>query len=160
MQVVYHGTEGEFFTFDKAFRGTVTGARDAKLGFFFTSNKAVAHDYAVEAFDNKMLNLEHKIANGDRKVLQMLGKVGGYKDLPVTEDTIEFGRLQDKGERFEHDIMELYLNIEYPLERDWKGKPYKKGAMLRACIQPSKVFDNRFCKKKWCVKDGDFRAFD
>ena len=45
LQVVYHGTEGEFYTFDKALRGTNTGAGDAKLGFFFTSSELVARDY-------------------------------------------------------------------------------------------------------------------
>lgn len=131
LQVVYHGTEGEFYTFDKGLRGTVTGTKDAKLGFFFTSSKDVALEYAVEAYDNKMLNLQHKIANGDREVLTKLVKVGGYEELAVTEDIEEFAALQEKGERFDHDIKELYLNIEKPLEEDWNGKPYKKGRMLK-----------------------------
>lgn len=83
---VYHGTEGEFYTFDKALRGSVTGTKDAKLGFFFTNNKNVAQEYAVEAQDNKFFNLMHKIANGDRKILNILGKVDGYKELVLTND--------------------------------------------------------------------------
>ncbi len=129
--VVYHGTEGKFFTFDKALRGRVTGAEDAKLGFFFTDNRMVAQDYAVEAYDHKYLNLMHKIANGDINVLELLSRVEGYKELAETEDIKEFGVLQEKGENFDHDIMELYLNIENPLVEDWKGKPYKKGRMLK-----------------------------
>ena len=129
--VVYHGTEGEFYTFDKTYRGAVTGAADAKLGFFFTTSKTVAHDYAVEAYDNKVYNLRHKIAGGDPLILNLLGAVEGYKELAATEDVKEYGRLIEKGERLEHDIYELYLNITNPLEVDFKGKPYKKGAMLR-----------------------------
>ena len=129
--VVYHGTEGEFFTFDKALRGSVTGTRDAKLGFFFTSDKEVALEYAIEALDTKYFNLRNKIANGNREVLRLLTYVGGYKELAATEDVKEYGRLQDKSERYENDIMELYLNITNPLIEDWKGQPYKKTRMLK-----------------------------
>ena len=131
LQVVYHGTEGEFYTFDKALRGSMTGAKDAKLGFFFTNNKKVALEYAVNAYDNKYLNLMHKIANGDRQIIAKLGRLDGYKELAMTEDVKEFGELQDKGERFEHDIYQLYLNITNPYVEDWEGKPYKKGRMFK-----------------------------
>lgn len=131
LQVVYHGTEGEFYTFDKALRGSVTGTKDAKLGFFFTNSEKVAYDYAVEAYDNKYLNLMHKIANGDRSVLEKLSVLDGYKELAITEDVKAFGALQEKGELLNHDIMKLYLNIKNPLVEDWNGKPYKKGRMLK-----------------------------
>ena len=72
LQVVYHGTEGEFYTFDKSLRGTNTGAGDAKLGFFFTSSELVAQDYAVYTQDGKLHNLMAQIAQGDPEVMRLL----------------------------------------------------------------------------------------
>lgn len=131
LMVVYHGTEGEFYTYDKALRGTNTGARDAKLGFFFTSNYDVALDYAAYAQDNKVFTLMYKIANGDKKILDLLSRVDGYKELEVTSDLIEYEKLIQKAEEGELDVQEVFLNIKNPYEEDWKGKDYKKGAMLR-----------------------------
>lgn len=131
LQVVYHGTEGDFYVYDKSLRGESTGAKDAKLGFFFTNSKMVALSYAINAYDNKMFTLKHKIANGDRNILEKLTYKNGYQDLAMTDDVKEFARLQDKGERLDHDIQELYLNIKNPLETDWKGKAYKNEAMLK-----------------------------
>ncbi len=65
LRVVYHGTVGEFYTFDKTYLGSATGVGDAKLGFFFTSNKNVALEYALNAHDTKFYNLAHKIAITD-----------------------------------------------------------------------------------------------
>ncbi len=65
LRVVYHGTVGEFYTFDKTYLGSATGVGDAKLGFFFTSNENVALEYAINAHDTKFFILTHKIANGD-----------------------------------------------------------------------------------------------
>lgn len=131
LQVVYHGTEGDFYVYDKSLRSESTGAKDAKLGFFFTNSKMVALSYAINAYDNKMFTLKHKIANGDRNILEKLTYKNGYQDLAMTDDVKEFARLQDKGERLDHDIQELYLNIKNPLETDWKGKVYKNEAMLK-----------------------------
>ena len=131
LRVVYHGTVGEFYTFDKTYLGSATGTNDAKLGFFFTSNEEVAEGYAVNAHDNKYFNLAHKIANGDREKLNKLLKLDGYKEFAMTEDVKEFGKLQDKGEAFDNDIYEVYLNIKNPLVDDWHGKLYKKAKMLK-----------------------------
>ncbi len=140
LQVVFHGTYGEFYTFDKNLRGSQTGARDARLGFFFTSSKDVAWEYAVYAQDNAYYNKMNKIANGDRDVLTWLGSLLSheqrknskkYQELAVSQEVIDFVDLAEKTERFDHDVKELYLNIENPYERDWEGKPYKKGDMLK-----------------------------
>lgn len=135
LAVLYHGTEGEFYTFDKLYRGNTTGTKDAKLGFFFTDNKDIAHEYAVTAYDNKIYNLRYQVANGDPDIISRLGDIDGYKDFPHLEGIEEYGELFEKGERFDHDIMEVYLNIKNPLEQDWEGKPYKKGAMLKVVMR-------------------------
>jgi hypothetical protein len=42
---VYHGTNVNFDRFDQKQRGTYTGAKDSKLGFFFTDNPKMASTY-------------------------------------------------------------------------------------------------------------------
>ena len=131
LRAVYHGTVGEFYTFDKTYLGTATGVGDAKLGFFFTSNKNVALEYAVNAHDTKYFNLVHRIASGDKTKVDKLLKLDGYKEFAMTEDVKELAILQDKGERFEHDVYEVYLNIKNPLVDDWNGMTYRKAKMLK-----------------------------
>ena len=135
LQVVYHGTEGEFFTFDKALRGSITGTKDAKLGFFFTSSKEVAKEYAVTAQEMKYYNYVYKIAQGDKDVINLLTLKDGYKQLPQTDMVKRVGELVEKAESGETDIKEIYLNIENPLEKDWKGKAYKKVAMFKVVTE-------------------------
>lgn len=131
LEVVYHGTVGEFHTFDKTYLGMATGMSDAKLGFFFTNNKNVATEYAINAHDTKFFNLAYKIANGDESILRKLSVLNGYKELAMTEDVKAFAKLEEKGERFEHDVLEVYLNIKNPLIDDWHGLTYKKAKMLK-----------------------------
>ena len=135
LQVVYHGTGSEFFTFDKALRGENTGARDAKLGFFFTSKRALAEDYAIEALEGRYFNLMHKVAQGDsERLTRLMHKDYFYRDIDISklpEPYKSYGEVSKKVDDQEYDIMKLYLNIENPLEVDWKGQPYKKGTMLR-----------------------------
>lgn len=128
---VFHGTEGEFYTFDKALRGYNTGAQDAKLGFFFTSREDVAQEYAVYTQEGKMLNLMNLIAKGDPDVLKLLKTVDGHKQLDQTELIKEFVRISDKMENYSNDVIKVYLNLKNPRVVDWKGKVYKKNAMLK-----------------------------
>ncbi len=131
LRAVYHGTVGEFYTFDKTYLGSATGVSDAKLGFFFTSDKNVALEYAINAHDTKFYNLAHKIADGDNDKFNKLLKVDGYKEFAMTEDVQELGVLKEKGENFEHDVYEVYLNIKNPLIDDWHGLTYRKAKMLK-----------------------------
>ena len=129
--VVYHGTEGEFYAFDKALRGANTGTKDAKLGFFFTNQEIVARDYAIYAQDGKIYNLMNLIARGDSEVISLLKKIDGHKKLEQTELVKEFAQLVKKTEEFRHDILKVYLNLENPKVVDWQGKVYKKNSMLK-----------------------------
>ena len=73
----------------------------------------------------------HKIAQGDREILSKLSHLEGYKELAPTEDVKEFGRLQDKGERYDHDIMERYLmmkNRRYSID-----KVKKRAIIINKC---------------------------
>ncbi len=128
---VYHGTEGEFYTFDKALRGANTGTKDAKLGFFFTNKELIAKDYAIYAQDGKLYNLMNLIAQGDPEVFDLLRTVDGHKQLDQTELVKEYARILEKAENYVNDVLEVYLNIENPKIVDWKGKTYKKNAMLK-----------------------------
>ncbi|RRV28908.1 hypothetical protein EGJ86_23540 [Pseudomonas sp. o96-267] len=46
--VVYHGTNADFTTFDKAKRGSNTGWNNARQGFFFIADRKLAEDFARE----------------------------------------------------------------------------------------------------------------
>jgi hypothetical protein len=48
---VYHATKGKFNDFSSEFLGVNTGAKSAKEGFFFATNKDVATSYASKAND-------------------------------------------------------------------------------------------------------------
>ena len=50
--VYYHGTDQEFTSFAKSKRGSTTGDSDAKLGFFFSSDPAVASSYTSDSINN------------------------------------------------------------------------------------------------------------
>lgn len=59
--VVYHGTVSGFEEFDKAHLGKVTGSSDSKVGFWFTSDREHAREFASEAkhlADDDMLDAE------------------------------------------------------------------------------------------------------
>ncbi len=132
LQVVYHGTEGVFYVYDKALRGSNTGAEDAQLGFFFTDSIDVAKEYAIYTQDRKVLSLMHQIAQGNTDLLSNYDYEYLEKHSAHPEMVEDFKNLVEKSERGDNDIQELYLNIENPLETDWKYKPYKKGDMLKA----------------------------
>ncbi len=131
LQVCYHGTEGEFYVFDKALRGSSTGARDAKLGFFFTNSKETAEEYSIYAQDNKLYNLRFKITDGDKEKLEYMRNINNVFQMTGSEDIEEYKRLLRKSENFETDVKEVYLNIKNPYVEDWEGKQYKKGKMLK-----------------------------
>lgn len=55
--VYYHGTADDIRAFDPAKRGTTTGARSAKMGFFLTKDPKTAAGYADMANDAKAQKL-------------------------------------------------------------------------------------------------------
>jgi hypothetical protein len=111
--VVYHGTNADFSEFDQEQRGKATGARSAKLGFFFASNPAVASTYA------DTLNGYKDTAIG--RLLTRLTR-GAYERFneailkPFGTSAIRTGG----------NVMPLYLSIENPLVVDFQGREYRE----------------------------------
>lgn len=135
LQVLYHGTKDEFYVFDRLMRGKTTGARDAKLGFFFTSSLSVADSYAVGAQEQEYFNLWNEIATTeDEQTLELVraDKFYDHLDESSLSDTVRaFVKISKQIDEQETKVMEVYLDMKNPLEEDWAGKEYKKGAMLR-----------------------------
>ena len=108
----YHGTNADFTKFSKQELGEATDAKDARMGFFFASNPAVASTYAdtSSGYSQGFVGALNKFTKGKyAKVNEaLLGLVGrsatptGGKVLPV------------------------YLRMENPLIVDHKGKAYNE----------------------------------
>ena len=52
-RILYHGTRGDFDIYNPKKKGSSTGAPDAKLGFFFTSDRDFAASFAGEYYISK-----------------------------------------------------------------------------------------------------------
>lgn len=107
--VVYHGTNMEFSVFDKAKRGLTTAAESAQKGFFFTSSKDVAEDYAAYAAQGTYL----------WNKVEQLERSGNFEEAEKMTSQIENSELG-----FSEIIMPLYLSIKNPLIIDFRGKKF------------------------------------
>ena len=88
--VVYHGTTGDFDSFEKSELGENTGAQSAMAGFFFASQPAVASEYAENARGRAE-------SNALRVVKQVRKRVLNSGLLPLTnEEADRWGYLLDK----------------------------------------------------------------
>ncbi len=128
---VFHGTDGKFFTFDKALRGNNTDEKDSKLGFFFTSSEEVAEEYATYTKENKLFTVMRIIANDDSSILEKLHTLDEVSRMRGDENIEEYKKLVFKIEDGINDIYEVYLNLVNPLEVDWKGEAYNSEEMFR-----------------------------
>jgi N12 class adenine-specific DNA methylase len=110
--VVYHGTNGDFNTFDAGELGAASGAASAKMGFFFASNPAVASSYAdtFNAYKDTLFGrFAQRLTGGLYENLneRMLGKVG-------------------KSAIFEGgNVMPLHLSISNPMVVDFGSSRYR-----------------------------------
>ena len=126
---VWHGTDNQFYTFDKALRGSHTGTPDAKLGFFFTDSYEVSQDYTLSAREYNQFNLMMKIAEGDWNAFERL-QDKHYDEFATTED---LERLKEYDENpSPGNTREYFLNITDPYIEDWQNKSYHKLAMIKA----------------------------
>lgn len=126
---VWHGTDNQFYTFDKALRGSHTGTPDAKLGFFFSDSYEVAQDYTFSAREYNQFNLMMKIAEGDWNAFERL-QDKHYDEFATTED---LERLKEYDENTSSgNTREYFLNITDPYIEDWQNKSYHKLAMIKA----------------------------
>ena len=119
LREVYHGTYGEFYTFDKALLGKNFGG-DAKLGFFFTASKTLAEDYSKNAKENKRFNIIHKIADGNEEVLNFLSNEKNFSNYDTIKSIIdkesynEIRKIDDSLQENQNDVFDVYLDIKNP----------------------------------------------
>jgi len=109
--VVFHGTSGDFDTFDLGQRGTATGAGSSKLGFFFASNPVVASSYA-QSFD----------VYRDTSIGRLLNKLTGGLYERANEALLRpFGiTAKLSGEN----VLPVFLSIQNPFVADLAGGAY------------------------------------
>ncbi len=137
LREVYHGTYGEFYTFDKALLGKNFGA-DAKLGFFFTASKTLAEDYSKNAKENKRFNIIHKVADGNDEVLNFLSNKNNFNNYDAIKNIIdkdsydEVREIDNALDENLNDIYDVYLNIQNPYVENWERKAHYKLDMIRA----------------------------
>ncbi len=138
LKEVYHGTYGEFYTFDKSLLGTNINSPDAKLGFFFTASKKLAEDYSSQAKSHKMYNLMYKVANGDAEVLKFLSETSNFYDnekikrITETKEYSEINKIKELEKNNKHDVFSVYLDIKKPYIEDWNKKMHSGIDMVRA----------------------------
>ncbi len=69
---VYHGTFGQFKSFDSLKLGTNTETPSAKLGFFFATNQKVATGYASTTFQ-KLVKITDTITEAEKTLKDLTG---------------------------------------------------------------------------------------
>ena len=112
----YHGTNADFTKFSKEQLGETTGAEDARMGFFFASNPAVASTYADtrSGYEGGFVGALNKFTRGKyEKVNEAIIGLAGKSIVA-------------KGGR----VMPVYLRMENPLVVDHKDKSYDEGEYL------------------------------
>ena len=112
----YHGTNADFTKFSKEQLGETTGAEDARMGFFFASNPAVASTYADtrSGYEGGFVGALNKFTRGKyAKVNEAIIGLAGKSIIP-------------KGGK----VMPVYLRMENPLVVDHKDKSYDEGEYL------------------------------
>jgi len=108
----YHGTNADFTKFSKQELGEATDAKDARMGFFFASNPAVASTYAdtSSGYSQGFVGAFNKFTKGKyAKVNESLLGLVGRSATPTG------GK-----------VMPVYLRMENPLVVDHKGKAYNE----------------------------------
>jgi soluble cytochrome b562 len=123
---VFHGTGEDIEQFDKALRGSTTGAPSAEKGFFFTKSRKVAEGYAEYARPKYIIDLNNK-----QQQLEKIAQRSGSNS-----DWDKYYRAYEKYEQAELDyvrdndrtpsVIEAHLSMNNPLEYDFKGEPYRE----------------------------------
>jgi hypothetical protein len=119
---VFHGTNSNFDRFSKAELGSATGARSAKLGFFFTSDPEVGSSYAdnENPYDTKLVRLLGKpYQRFNEAILRALGRPS---QIPSGQN-----------------VLPVYLRIENPLEVDFEGEGPSSDKPFSGVIERAKA---------------------
>jgi len=122
--VVYHGTASPIEAFDPAKQGSMSRAKDAREGFFFTDSPETASGYAKTALPQDLI--------AARDEYEALQEKWGESDDP--EVAKEYHAAEKKYERMMEEyrksggngtVMEVYLSMKNPLVIDMKGAAYQ-----------------------------------
>ena len=111
-----HGTSGIFENFDKSKLGSLTGAKSAKKGFWFTDGTKTAQSYADYSAENSELN-------------KLLRKQKAIEKMPLV-NWDEYDKLTEEIENLalkpqpEPRIIKAYLDMNNPVSFDAKGKRF------------------------------------
>lgn len=111
--VVYHGSGKTFASFDPSVRGNATGARSARLAFFFSDSAETASEYALSAEDFATTNQFNRV--------ERLERAGRFDEAAALTEQLEAGAV-DLG--VSPQVYPVYLRISRPYERDFNGERY------------------------------------
>jgi hypothetical protein len=114
---VLHGTASEFDTFDKSKLGSLTGAKSAKEGFWFTEGKNTAQSYADYASENT--ELKKLLKKQQAMERQTLVNWDEYDRL-----TEEIENLALKADKADPRIIEANLDVNNLAKYDAQGKKF------------------------------------
>lgn len=124
-KVVYHGTTGDFNSFSKELLGGATGARSAKLGFFFTDYKPLADRFSsdtkapVELIEKKAYHQEKLDEYEDEAISQLEGLEGDELAKKADELNDTYDELNYNLAKVNREIQEFETNAR--VEMDVKG---------------------------------------
>ena len=114
--VVYHGTSTIFDIFDKNKRGSLTNAKSAKNGFWFTDGRYTAQSYAEYSAENTGINKLLK----EQHSAEMRRDWNKYDEL-----TEKIEKLAQKNKQESQEIvMPVYLQISNPATLDAKNHTF------------------------------------
>jgi hypothetical protein len=128
--VVYHGTTGDFSTFDPARLGQTTDADSARAGFFFSDSPATASNYANAFEGRKTGELKRKQAEAERKA-QRSGKRADWDAADELSRQYEEAALAEGNNRDGANVMPVFLSIQNPHVYDFAGKAWEEDAFVR-----------------------------
>lgn len=160
---VYHGTFGDFDTFDPAMRGSATGAPSAFGGFFFASNRDVATSYAsrgaraLREAQDEMPGLRARVQelSGEpverARFMLATGRLDEHPHYAELEAAFErMAELEDAEASAQDDyfadhsldeqgrVHEVYLSLRNPLVHDQRGE-LERGVSFEQLIARAKA---------------------
>ena len=131
--VVYHGTNQTFSRFLKKRGGMATGPQaGAKHGFFFTSDREEADDYARHAGNKVVANVStfeketERLRRESERLEQIAQRTGRQEDWSAYErayqqwETYEVDGIQEDPAT-NVQVIAAYLSLQNPLEANFKG---------------------------------------
>lgn len=119
-RVVYHGTTGNFETFDTAKLGANTDVKSARLAFFFTDDARTAASYGnYAASDARVQRILKEAEKAEKR-----GDWDTYEAKIIEAEKLD-ASLSDVQNRMNgQTVMPVYLRIENPVETDAEGETY------------------------------------